>query len=729
MKRISTLFMMMLMCISMMAQATEMSIDNQTPGWLSSKINYEDQITLEKIKVTGYINVTDLEFVGSMVKHNLRDIDLGDAKIIDDVMPDCYLPVWINDDQLDEKKVSKFILPKNTKMFKRFCPLDDSGYHSHQFKIDTLVYDIDMKYIVTRAVSERYAYTHTHYTIRHLSYLYMGEKIDSLQGLGALNDNNLPSYFENAHFSPNIRVMTSRAIFSPTREWPYNILVFPSLEKIGGLAVNSTINLDTIMMPKIKYYDFSAFQYHQGMQVFLGDNVEQLTISEGLDNPNVYPNYDYNCMSGVNFHIGNKTPPSIDGGNKVKGIFWVPKASYNSYKEKYKYYSGITIHAEPTPLTEIVLNKHEIVMEAGEQMQLRAQPVPYNADNPDILWKSMDDSIAVVSENGLVKAIKSGITKIVAYSPDEQIWDECMVTVATHAESVSISPQQLVLEHIGDTAQLEAIIIPENTTNKKTTWSCSDAAVCTVNDNGFVVATGPGEAVITAITMDGGLVANCLVKVIRHVENVSIEQAEISLYVDETRWLKASIYPLNADNKSVLWSSSDSLIVSVDDNGNIKAKKAGDSYILAESIDNTLAKDSCLIHVLQKVTGISINYSNYDLNTIGETVVLKADVYPEDASNKEVVWKSSNESICVVNNGTVLAVGYGVCVVMATTVDGNYMASCTIKVNDMTGIVDLEEEIVSEHVFDIMGRNHSTLQKGLNIIRLSDGKVKKILVR
>ena len=708
MKRISTLFMMMLMCISMMAQATEMTIDNQTPGWLSSKINYEDQITLEKIKVTGYINVTDLEFVGSMVKHNLRDIDLGDAKIIDDVMPDCYLPVWINDDQLDEKKVSKFILPKNTKMFKRFCPLDDSGYHWHQFKIDTLVYDIDMKYVINR------------YTYRNLpiSYLYMGDKIDSLAGVGLK--------FENARFSPNIKVMESGAIYSKTREWNIKRLDFPSLERIAQSAVGSTINLDTIMMPKMKNFSFCAFEFHQGMHVFLGDKVETL-ITHKIP---AQQNFNLDHLKNVNFHIGNKTPPSLEWNFQFQikdVILWVPKGSVELYKELFG--GNNKVYAEPTPLTEIVLNKHEIVMEAGEQMQLRAQPVPYNADNPDILWKSMDDSIAVVSENGLVKAIKSGITKIVAYSPDEQIWDECMVTVATHAESVSISPQQLVLEHIGDTAQLEAIIIPENTTNKKTTWSCSDAAVCTVNDNGFVVATGPGEAVITAITMDGGLVANCLVKVIRHVENVSIEQAEISLYVDETRWLKASIYPLNADNKSVLWSSSDSLIVSVDDNGNIKAKKAGDSYILAESIDNTLAKDSCLIHVLQKVTGISINYSNYDLNTIGETVVLKADVYPEDASNKEVVWKSSNESICVVNNGTVLAVGYGVCVVMATTVDGNYMASCTIKVNDMTGIVDFEEEIVSEHVFDIMGRNHSTLQKGLNIIRLSDGKVKKILVR
>jgi hypothetical protein len=78
------LVMCLSLCISLCAnaQATDLVVDCQTPGWLSSKINYGDQLTVKNLKVTGYINETDLKFIASLFNKELNGVvDLGDVTI------------------------------------------------------------------------------------------------------------------------------------------------------------------------------------------------------------------------------------------------------------------------------------------------------------------------------------------------------------------------------------------------------------------------------------------------------------------------------------------------------------------------------------------------------------------------------------------------------------------------------------------------------------------------
>ena len=72
MKRIISFCMCLTLCMALFAQATDLTIDNQTPGWLSSKINYGDQQTVKNLKVTGYINETDMKFIGTLLQKNLK---------------------------------------------------------------------------------------------------------------------------------------------------------------------------------------------------------------------------------------------------------------------------------------------------------------------------------------------------------------------------------------------------------------------------------------------------------------------------------------------------------------------------------------------------------------------------------------------------------------------------------------------------------------------------------
>lgn len=211
------------------------------------------------------------------------------------------------------------------------------------------------------------------------------------------------------------------------------------------------------------------------------------------------------------------------------------------------------------------------------------------------------------------------------------------------------------------------------------------------------------------------------------VREVSIDKHELSLKVGEYDTLHASVYPESSLDKTIKWSSSDENIAKVDDSGLVTALKAGEVWIKATSVSNVAVKDSCKVHVIQPVTGVSLSQSTCELNYVGENCELYAIVEPEDASKKEVTWKSYNESVCIVNNGLVIATGYGSTIVTATTVEGGYMAYCTITVTDNTPVRDIDPETSGYKVYDLQGRECKRLQKGINIIRFSDGSTKKVL--
>lgn len=128
-------------------------------------------------------------------------------------------------------------------------------------------------------------------------------------------------------------------------------------------------------------------------------------------------------------------------------------------------------------------------------------------------------------------------------------------------------------------------------------------------------------------------------------------------------------------------------------------------------------------------TSINLNYTEFNLEGIGSTVQLEAIVLPDDATNKEVNWKSSNENVCIVSNGTVVAVNSGTSVIIATTIDGGYMAVCTIFVQADTGIADIKDSNVNYEVYSLYGQRQNALQRGVNIVVFEDGTKAKVFVK
>jgi len=149
------------------------------------------------------------------------------------------------------------------------------------------------------------------------------------------------------------------------------------------------------------------------------------------------------------------------------------------------------------------------------------------------------------------------------------------------------------------------------------------------------------------------------------VESVSLP-SEILIYRTDTKQLEADITPANATDKSLLWETSNSDIVTVDENGEIKAKSPGTAKITATSSNGKIS--SCLVTVGVKCSSIELNTTEIILEK-GETSVLKAQMIPLDCTEK-LKWKSSNENAVKVLDGKITAISGGYAVVTVYTDSG-----------------------------------------------------------
>lgn len=244
----------------------------------------------------------------------------------------------------------------------------------------------------------------------------------------------------------------------------------------------------------------------------------------------------------------------------------------------------------------------------------------------------------------------------------------------------------------GETETLVATVMPENATDKSVVWESGNESAATVSQEGLVTAVGEGKATITVKTNDGGFSASCEVTVNKKViavTGVKLSAASMTLREGERGTLTATVEPANATNKNVEWWTSDLDVVSVtstsgSSNGYVEARKAGKATVTVKTEDGEFSA-SCEITVEKKevpVTGITIEPSSLKL-PVGNTYSLIPHVQPSDATNQDIKWLSTNESVATVNaEGKVTAVAAGSAEIRAM-LEGKF-ATCPLEVDNVT---------------------------------------------
>lgn len=144
--------------------------------------------------------------------------------------------------------------------------------------------------------------------------------------------------------------------------------------------------------------------------------------------------------------------------------------------------------------------------------------------------------------------------------------------------------------------------------------------------------------------------------------------------------IKAKVYPINLPDKKITWKSSDDNIAKIDSGGNITAQNPGKATLTAMLYSQKKSATATL-SVRQPVTGIFMPTSTITLYTGGEGRLLQTEIFPKNATNQNVTWKSKNTKIARVDEtGRVKPVGVGMTEITATTEDGGFEAKCFVNV-------------------------------------------------
>jgi len=166
-----------------------------------------------------------------------------------------------------------------------------------------------------------------------------------------------------------------------------------------------------------------------------------------------------------------------------------------------------------------------------------------------------------------------------------------------------------------------------------------------------------------------------------NVSKVILNKKTIPMFTGSSETLVPTITPTTATNQKVTWKSSNTKIATVDLNGMVTAIKAGRVTITVTTVDGKkTAKCTITIKNPPKVSKIILNKKTISIN-VGNSETLIPTISPSNAINKNVLWKSSDENLVIVDsNGKITGVKKGVANIVVTTVDGEKTANCIVNV-------------------------------------------------
>lgn len=346
--------------------------------------------------------------------------------------------------------------------------------------------------------------------------------------------------------------------------------------------------------------------------------------------------------------------------------------------------ASCTMTVLPRKASSVTLDRKTIELEVESSDTLTATVYPEDAGDRSVTWESNNPEIAQVDQEGRVTALSVGTAIITATTNDgTDLTATCQVTVIPkQVKSITINEGQVSIERT-KTAQLSVTIQPEDAGDKSVTWSSDNDGIAKVDNNGLVTAVAVGTTTITATTNDGsGLTAECQVTVTPlKAIGIKLDKTEVSLERDATVQLAATVTPDDADDRTVIWSSDDNGIALVDDSGRVTAISVGTTTITATTNDDSNLTASCTVIVTPKlVQSITMDDETLTLE-VDESTILTATVYPQDADDTSLTWRSNNAKVATVEDGKITAIATGTAVITVTSNDGsNIVATCQVTV-------------------------------------------------
>ena len=255
---------------------------------------------------------------------------------------------------------------------------------------------------------------------------------------------------------------------------------------------------------------------------------------------------------------------------------------------------------------------------------------------------------------------------------------------------------------MGNTGKINCQVLPSDATNKALTYSSSDESIIYVYSDGRVLAKAVGSATISVYSSENDEIYDTITLTVVEIplEGIQIGNIPKEIHVGQKQKLEITYTPGNASSRDILWTSSNTKVLTVDASGVITAKSEGEATVTASSKHNPDFVSTIKVQVLPKIEKPVVAVEAVEITTgdstgrIGDTVKLAAKLLPGGATGK-VMWFSSDESIATVSqSGEVSCLKAG-SVTITARYDDNIEDSVTVTVKEI-----LTENIIIE-IFDI----------------------------
>nr|DAV72126.1 MAG TPA: Tail tube protein [Caudoviricetes sp.] len=356
---------------------------------------------------------------------------------------------------------------------------------------------------------------------------------------------------------------------------------------------------------------------------------------------------------------------------------------------------------EDDMVTSILLDKSDMTLKPGETYQFMVKGSPSKAKLPKINWGiypvNANNHLAKIDSHGKLTALKPGNFTVNAWIGDDDITDllyidnavikaVCNVTVEPiEATGISIDKKEIVFN--GEQClTLNATVEPQNATNQQVYWEIDNSGIANLEstkDNSVIVtALNVGETIITARAgFKSPIISTCKVKVNPvAIQDFSLQETEKAVKVGDVFTIESIVTPTYATKENIKWELSDTNIAKINEDNSIAALSPGKCVVKA-ILEGAGLEATCELTV-EPILLESISFDNYTYKIeVGGRKQLNVMFTPENATNKNVIWASSDPVIAPIDeNGIVLGNTSGRVKVTATSEDGGHVASCTVYI-------------------------------------------------
>ncbi len=384
-----------------------------------------------------------------------------------------------------------------------------------------------------------------------------------------------------------------------------------------------------------------------------------------------------------------------------QGDLWLSRGSISSS-------TGLEVPATNRCVTDSFnLDEYEVAVAPASNVKYGVHC--YDADGSYLGWTNWLRS----SEYQVIEGTSS-IRIVMAYTVSTNMGEAQLIELSSmisvtdaYVEVTSISLNTTTIDlFVGDYAEIMAEVEPESASDPEVEWSSSDEGVATVCD-GEIYAVAPGTTVITA-TASNGMYATCSVRVsTQNQGNLWLSQGSISstngletpatnrcltdsfdldeyeVSVTPASNVKYGVHCYDANGSYLGWTNwlRTSEYQVIEGTSSIRIVMA---YTVSTTIgESELVELSNMINVTEiyvEVTSISLDVTALNLY-VGDTAEISAEIEPENASDPEVEWSSSDEGVATIYNGVIYAIAPGTAVITATASNG-MTATCPVKVSE-----------------------------------------------